>query len=70
MYEYKTELLDSRVKWGFNDSADETDIAKLDEFLNRKAKDGWELVTYSYMTNAFGFKSVFAITFKRKVVKE
>ena len=66
MYEYKTELLDSRLKWGFNDSADEKDIKKLDELLNQRAEEGWELVTYSYMTNTFGVKSAFAITFKRK----
>ena len=66
MDEYKTELLDSRLKWGFNDSADEKDIEKLDELLNQIAEEGWELVTYSYMTNAFGVKSAFAITFKRK----
>ena len=66
MFEYKTELLDSRSKWGFNDSADEKDVEKLDEFLNKRASEGWELVTYSYMTNAFGVKSTFAITFRRK----
>ena len=66
MFEYKTELLDSRTKWFFNDSADEKDIAKLDELLNQRASEGWELVTYSYMTNAFGAKSTFAKTFKRK----
>ena len=65
MFEYKTELLDSRVKW-FTDSADEKDIEKLDELLNERAADGWELVTYSYMTNVFGAKSVFAITFRRQ----
>lgn len=66
MFEYKTELLESGIKWGLNDSADNKDISKLDELLNEKAKEGWELVTYSYMTNTAGFKSVFAITFKRK----
>lgn len=40
MYEYKTELLDSRLKWGFNDSADEKDIEKLDELLNQIAEEG------------------------------
>ena len=66
MYEYKTELLDTNVKW-FKDSADEKDITMLDELLNKRAKEGWELVTYSYMINVFGFKSVFSITFKRKL---
>lgn len=66
MFEYKTVLLDSRSKWGFNDSADEKDVEKLDALLNEKATEGWELVTYSYMTNAFGVKSTFAITFRRK----
>lgn len=66
MFEYKSELLDSRVKWGFNDSADEKDIEKLDQLINERASEGWELVTYSYMTNNTGVKSTFVITFRRK----
>lgn len=65
MFEYKTELLNSRTKW-INDSADEKDIAKLDELLNQRSSEGWELVCYSYMTNVLGTKSVFSVTFKRK----
>ncbi len=69
MYEFKTELLESSIKWGLNDSASPKDLEKLDEFLHKKQDEGWELVTYSYMTNAFGVKSAFAITFRRKKKK-
>ena len=62
MYEYKSELLDVRTKW-FNDSADEKYVAKLDEFLNERISEGWELVTYSYMTNVFGSNSTFCYNF-------
>ncbi len=48
MYVYKTEILTVSTKW-FSDKANENDTAKLDRFLNEKAADGWELVTYDYM---------------------
>ena len=66
MYEYKTELLESGVKWGLNDSASPEELKILDELLNKRQEEGWELATYSYMTNAFGPKSAFSITFRRK----
>ena len=66
MYEYKTELLETSVKWGFKDSASKKDLKVLDEFIQAKIDDGWELVTYSYMANTFATRSAFAITFKRK----
>lgn len=65
MYEYKTELLNTRIKFLTN-SADLKDIEKLDELINRRASEGWELVTYSYMVNSDNLKSVFSVTFKRE----
>ncbi|MBR2241413.1 MAG: DUF4177 domain-containing protein [Clostridia bacterium] len=65
MYEFKTELLKSSLKLGFRDSANEKDLKNLDELIMKRQEEGWELVTYSYMTNSFGSRSFFAITFKR-----
>jgi len=65
MYEYKTELLNTRIKFLTN-SADLKDIEKLDELINIRASEGWELVTYSYMVNSDNLKSVFSVTFKRE----
>lgn len=65
MYEFKTEILKTSKKYGFHDSANEKDIRKLDELLEKRQEEGWELVTYSYMTNAFGLWSAYSITFRR-----
>ena len=44
MYTYKTEILTVGTKW-FSDKADADDVDKLDQLINEKAADGWELVT-------------------------
>lgn len=45
MYIYKTEILTVGTKW-FSDKADAKDIAIRDNLLNKRATEGWELVTY------------------------
>lgn len=62
---FRTELLKSGIKFGFNDSASRKDLEKLDAFLTQRQEEGWELVTYSYMVNILGIRSAFAITFKK-----
>ena len=69
MYTYKSEVIDTELKWGFRDSASPKDVEKLDELINKKAEEGWELVEYSYMSNAFGFRSAILVTFKKKKEK-
>ena len=66
MYIYKSEVIDTEMKWGFKDSASPKDVEKLDELINQKAEEGWELVEYSYMSNAIGSRSAILITFKKK----
>ena len=56
MYIYKTELLTVSTKW-FSDKANENDTAALDQFLNEKAAEGWELVTYDYMATSLQVKT-------------
>lgn len=46
--EYKTEILETRVKW-ISDKEDAKDLLALDELINKRASEGWELVKYSYM---------------------
>ncbi len=65
MYIYKTELLTVGKKW-FSDKADEKDLVILDRFINEKAADGWELVTYDYMTTAVQIRGTFVITFRKQ----
>ncbi len=58
MYIYKTEILTVSTKW-FSDKANEGDIALLDNLLNERAAEGWELVTYDYMATTAQIKDAF-----------
>lgn len=64
MYEYKSEILWVGGKF-FSDKANTQDAATLDAFLNQKAGEGWELVTYDYMATSTQLKGAFIITFRR-----
>lgn len=65
MYTYKTEILTVGTKW-LSDKADADDIRELDDLLNRRAAEGWELVTYDYMATSLQIKGAFVITFRRE----
>lgn len=64
MFIYKSEILKTSIKW-IKDSASEKDLSNLDELINTRAKEGWELVTYSYMANAFSSRSAILVTFRK-----
>ncbi len=65
MYQYKTEILEVGTKW-FSDKADLDDTGKLDDLLNQRAAEGWELVTYDYMATSVQVKGAFVITFRKQ----
>ncbi len=65
MYIYKTEILTVSTKW-FSDKANEKDTLMLDQFINEKVADGWELVTYDYMATATQIKGAFVVTFRKQ----
>ena len=64
MYEYKTEILYTKTKWT-TDKAEESDIIEMNELFNKRSQEGWELVTYSYMSNTLQIKGATLVTFKR-----
>ena len=66
MYTYKTEILTVSTKW-WSDKANAADAAELDELLNRRAAEGWELVTYDYMATSTQVKGAFIITFRQEI---
>ena len=65
MYRYKTEILPVSLKF-FSDKASEQDAGELDSLLNRRAAEGWELVTYDYMATSLQIKGAFVVTFCRE----
>ncbi len=66
MYEYKSEILTVSSKW-WSDKATPEDASVLDELLNQRASEGWELVTYDYMATSVQIKGAFIITYRRAV---
>ncbi|OON95307.1 MAG: DUF4177 domain-containing protein [Epulopiscium sp. Nele67-Bin005] len=64
MYIYKSETLYVSTKW-FTDKASANDCKELDDLLNKRMSEGWELVTYNYMATAIQVKGGFVITFRK-----
>ena len=65
MYAYRSEILTVGTKF-WSDKANDKDASMLDELLNRRAAEGWELVTYDYMATSAQVKGAFIITFRRE----
>ena len=65
MYIYKTEILKGSAKI-FSDKANEKDILALDELLNERASEGWELATYDYMATSSQIKGAFVVIFRKE----
>ena len=65
MYEYKTEILTTGLKW-FSDKASEADASQFNEIFTARCTDGWELLTYSYMATSLQAKGALLVTYRRK----
>ena len=50
----------------YTSKADANDIAMLDNLINERAADGWELVTYDYMATSMQIKGAFVVTFRKE----
>lgn len=66
MYTYRTEIMPVSFKF-WSDKANVGDAALLDELLNRRAAEGWELAAYDYMATSSQIKGAFIVTFRREV---
>ena len=64
MYEYKSEILSKGIRW-VKGKATEADASGLDELLNERAADGWELVSYVYTTEVLNVSASMLITFRK-----
>ena len=65
MLEYKTEVLKTGIKW-LSDKANEADVTELNNLINKRSSEGWELVTYSYMATTFQARGATLVTFRRQ----
>ena len=65
MYEYKSEVLDTLIRYGFKDDTNDSEVSKIDDLINRRTEEGWEFVTHSFMSNLAGPRSSILITFRK-----
>ena len=65
MYTYKTEILTVSTKW-FSDKANAADISMLDQLLNERAAEGWELAAYDNMGTSTQIKGAFVVPFRKE----
>jgi len=70
VFEYKSELLSVQVKMkGLKIVAtiiDHIDLEKLDELINERAEEGWELVTHSSIADIVVGRVNTIVTFRRE----
>ena len=64
MAEYKTEILKVSYRL-LKASIKEPEVKELDELINQRASEGWELVTYTFMGNNDSFSRGVLMTFKK-----
>jgi len=64
MYEYRSELLNKGIRW-VRGRASESDASGLDELLNARAAEGWELMSYAYTTEIVNVSAAMLVTFRR-----
>jgi len=65
MYEYESEIMSKGIRW-VKGAATKGDASTLDELLNERAAEGWELVTYVYTTEVLNVHATMLITFRKK----
>ena len=65
MAKYKSELLKVSFKL-VTASIKEEELAMLDEVINNRSREGWDLVTYAFMGNEGSFGRGILLTFKKE----
>ena len=64
MFEYKSDVVTATKTTGIlSKNLNEKDVAILDELINKRAAEGWELVTHSLSTVGL---AQFIVTFKKE----
>ena len=65
MARYKSEILRVSFKM-MNASIGEDEIQHLDDLINRRASEGWDLVSYAFMGDAGNLGRGILLTFKKE----
>ena len=65
MFEYKSEIVKADGLKLFGTKANETDIKNLDDVINSRAAEGWELANYVYSSSPIEAGGRFIVTFRK-----
>ena len=66
MTQYKTEVMKASFRWMKSSIGDE-EVAELDKLISQRYREGWELVTYTFMGGSGGdIGKGILITFKKE----
>lgn len=65
MYEYSIEVMDVPYKM-FKQKLNKKELDELIDLINKKAEDGWELVTHTFMGGDDMWTQCFLCTFRRE----
>ena len=64
MFEYKSEVLATSIKW-VSYKVSDADVSALDQLIHKRATEGLELVTSSYMATTFQIRGATLVTFRK-----
>jgi len=63
---YKSEMMKVSFKWVTSKITDE-ELVKLDEVINKRSKEGWDLISYTFMGGSGGgWGRGILLTFRRE----
>jgi len=66
MTQYKSEIMKATYRWVMSSIRDE-EVAELDKLISQRYREGWELVTYTFMGGTGGnIGKGLLITFKKE----
>jgi hypothetical protein len=65
MFEYKSEIVKFPIRL-FKSTINEAQISHLDELINTRAAEGWELVAHSLSSNDLESAYHMIVTFRKK----
>jgi hypothetical protein len=65
MFEYKSEILKISYKL-LKASINEEEVRRLDDLINKRAAEGWLLVTYTFMGGSDNLRNGILVTFKKE----
>jgi len=66
MFKFKSEILDTFIKYGVKADVNDVDTSKIDELVNKRTAKGWVFITCSFIVNSIDSHNSLLITFRKE----